>query len=781
MALPAGGHPHLEMIREVPTTKPRPRKINVQRRTPADPRAHGRQLGEYLASVRRTSTIYGEGYDDRHLIKLSLNEFVQPEDLAKASEGVEVVSQEQKKIVLAFATERQLDAFEAKLANLVDGRHVTYRNVIYALKGIDHWTERDRTGWALEQDGFPEDPRFSIDVELWPLARDEHADRERRAFEQWVTAEGGEVLDKITRPYLTLYRIQCDREVADRCLRHRDVRTVDLPPRVGLSLSLLKTPVHALDSIPPPPDGAPGIVVLDSGIVAGHPVLRPAVGDTQDFIAAPGGPAEPEHGTLVAGIALYDDVGTHLENRTFAPQLRLFSGRVFGREVSNDPRLVEHRVEIAVRYFVEKYDCRIFNLSYGDPGRPYRGARVSGLAVTLDALSRELGVLFVVPTGNLVIGPDDVDDSHRADYARYLTEREAGLIDPAPALSALTVGSIARNEQHQGWRGDFDVRPMARRGQPSPFTRAGPSARGAIKPDLVDYGGNLGVEVSSDRHTIQDRFGFGEVSTSHRFAAGHPFAEDSGTSFAAPRVAHLAARLRAALPEASAGLCRALLVAHAKTPEASGALFENDSMTLRHLTGYGRVDRAALFQSVDNCVTLWSEERIENLRNHFYEIPLPDEFWVGGKRRRTVTVALAYSPPPRTTRIDYCGVSMGFKLVVGEALDAVARAFSTEIDREEAPNVPERSTGRDLSATLRSKGTVQASTWTFERPSAELRKKRVFVVVTRKDPTWGARVASVQEGYALAVKIDDREMLISNLYQEVREVLRVRARARATG
>ena len=747
---------------------------------PEDPSAHGKRLAEDLATTRRASEDYVAGYDDRHLIKLSLNEFVPPEDLAKAAEGVEVVSQEQKKIVLAFATEDQLDSFEAKLAHLAKGNQITYPTMIYALEGIHHWTEGDRTGWALKQDGFPPDSRFSIDVELWPSTQEEHGERERRTFVQWVTAEGGEVLDQITRPYLTLYRIRCDRRVADRCLRHRDVRTVDLPPRVGLSLSLLKTPVHALEPIPPPPDGAPGIVVLDSGIVAGHPVLSPAVGDTQDFIAAPAGPAEPEHGTFVAGIALYDDIGACIESRTFAPQLRLFSGCVFGRESQNDPKLVENRVEMAVRYFVEKYGCRTFNLSYGDPGRPYRGGRVSGLAVTLDALSRELGVLFVVPTGNLNIDPGDVDDSHRTDYVRYLTEREAKLIDPAPALSALTVGSIARNEQHQGWRGDFDVRPMARRGQPSPFTRAGPSARGAIKPDLVDYGGNLGVEVSSDRHTVQDRFGLGEVSTSHEFAAGRPFAEDSGTSFAAPRVAHLAARLRAALPEASAGLCRALLVAHAKTPEASSALFENDSIALRNLTGYGRVDRSALFQSVDNCVTLWSEERIENLRNHFYEIPLPDEFWAGRKRRRTVTVALAYSPPPRTTRIDYCGVSIGFKLVVEESLDAVARAFSAEVRREDAPSVPERDAAREVSATLRSKGTVQASTWTFNRPSAELMKKRMFVVVTRKDPTWGARVASVREGYSLAVKIDDREMLISNLYQQVREVLRVRARARAT-
>lgn len=774
------GHPHLEMTREEPTTKPRPRRFTLRRDAPEDPSAHGKRLGENLARVRRAKMNYVAGYDERCLIKLSLNEFVPPEDLAKASADVEVVSQEGKNIVLAFATEGQLDAFEAKLAQLVEGNHVTYRTMIYALEGIDHWTERDRTGWALGRDGFPEAPRFSLDVELWPLSREEDAKRERDAFEEWVTAEGGKILDRVARPYLTLYRIRCDRDVADRCLRHRDVRTVDLPPSAGLSLSLITTPMQSLRPIPPPPEGAPGVAVLDTGIVAGHPVLAPAIGDTQDFVSGGAEAEQRGHGTFVAGIALYDDIGACLDRGTFAPQLRLFSGRIFEAGNRNDPKLMENRVEEAVRYFLENYGCRIFNLSYGDPGRPYRGGRVSGLAVTLDALSRELGVLFVVPTGNFDIDRHDVSDGRWMNYARYLTGRPANLIDPAPALNALTVGSVARHERHEGPQGDFGFRAMARHGEPSPFTRSGPSVRGAIKPDLVDYGGNHSVEVGSDLHMVRGRAGVGEVSTSHDFAVGDPFAEDSGTSFAAPRVAHVAARLLAAVPTASTNLCRALLVAHGRTPAASRALFEGDSTALRNLTGYGQVDQSALFRSMDNCVTLWSDGHIENLRNHFYEIPIPNEFWEGRGRRRTVTVALAYSPPPRTTRIDYCGVSISFKLVVDGSLDAVARAFSAEVDREDAPGVPERAAGRDLSAMVRSKGTAQVSTWTFTRPSVNLRKSRVFVVVTRKDPTWGARVARVREEYSLAVKMDDREMLLSSLYQRVRALLRGRARARTT-
>ena len=185
----------------------------------------------------------------------------------------------------------------------------------------------------------------------------------------------------------------------------------------------------------------------------------------------------------------------------------------------------------------------------------------SGLAVTLDALSRELDVLFVVPTGNYE-GDEDGPANWREDYPEYLTGQSARLLDPAPALNALTVGSLARHERHERWPEDPGYRPVARADQPSPFTRCGPSVNGAVKPDLVDYGGNLLVESRAGDHLSRRTPGAGELSVSNEFGAGRPFAEDSGTSFAAPgaserlAIARLAPTPPADPPAGSGCRCR---------------------------------------------------------------------------------------------------------------------------------------------------------------------------------------------------------------------------------
>src|SRR3546814_4438026 len=48
----------------------------------------------------------------------------------------------------------------------------------------------------------------------------------------------------------------------------------------------------------------------------------------------------------------------------------------------------------------------------------------------------------------------------------------------------------------------------------------------------------------------------------------------------------------------------------------------------------GRVDDRALFRSLDHTVTLRAEERVGNDQHHFFELPLPDSFWDGGRRTR---------------------------------------------------------------------------------------------------------------------------------------------------
>ena len=780
MAHTENGYPHLQLTREEPVTERRPRSGFGSRPPPANVRDHGESLRKRLRTAREGAAANLGGYDKRRLIKVELEDKVQPETVAKALGGIDVVSQEEGTLVLAFATEEELEEFEAKLTSLAAGGTVTYRNVLYALKDLGHWTAEDRMGWALQQDGLPEDETFVLDVELWPLARGDEADRLRGGFEAWLEEEDGQVVDSVRQPYLTVFRIRCSRELAENLLLHRDVRTVDLPPRIGLEDALVFANVKQLNAVSGPPIDAPGIVVLDSGVTAGHPVLAPAVGDAQSFLDGESPDDQHGHGTFVSCIALYNDVANCLSKRSFVPDLRLFSGRVLDQHSKGDTALIENQVEQAVRYFADEYDCRIFNLSYGDLNKPYRGRHVAGLAVTLDALSRDLGVLFVVPTGNFM-GTEDGPDDWYGEYPHYLTGESATLLDPAPALNALTVGSIARHERNEIWPNDPGYRAVARVEQPSPFTRHGPSVNRAIKPDLVDFGGNLMVDVRANGQVMTGRTGVGELSASHTFATSPPFREDSGTSFAAPRVAHAAAIILSALPHASVDLCRALLAAHAKTPDACEHLFAGNGESLRDVTGYGLVDRSALYRSLDDCVTLWAEESIGDRKHHFYEIPIPNEFWSGGTRTREITVSLAYRPDVRTTRIDYRAGRISFKFVQAQSLDEVAKRFDAAVDKDTTEDIGERSSGRMIPEMTRSRGTLQASTWRFTRPSTSVRESSWFVVVTRNDPVWGRNLSSEKESYALTVTLADRlagRLLGSSLYLQARARIEARTRAR---
>ena len=81
------------------------------------------------------------------------------------------------------------------------------------------------------------------------------------------------------------------------------------------------------------------------------------------------------------------------------------------------------------------------------------------------------------------------------------------------------------------------------------------------------------------------------------------------------------------------------------------------------MTGYGLIDRSGLNQSLDERVTLLAEEQIENQQHHFYELPIPPEFWQRGQPPRELTVALAYCPAVRTARMDYRAAIVSCKLV----------------------------------------------------------------------------------------------------------------------
>lgn len=770
---------HLPFSRETPLTERHRRQDKRPRYRPADPQAFGRQLGDKLQRAKQHSEQeQAPGFDDRLLLKIELHEGEQLPDLEQIP-GVEFVSQEDKQVVLAFLDADGLAEVERRLASLARDGQATRAQLLYALEDFDQWSPQDRTGPALRQYGLPETNTFVIDVELWPQERPDRRTAMIENFGNWLTEHEAQSLDTLAQPSLVMLRIRCDRDFLEtQLLRHRDVRTVDLPPRVGVSLELVTTDINTLPDPEPPANDAPAIGVLDSGITSAHPLLNPAVGDAQGYLEPDRDSADQPphwHGTFVAGIALYQDVAQHLQAGRFTPLLRLFSGKVFEDDSNDQTEFVENAVESAVRDLHQQYGCRVFNFSYGDRNKVYDGRHLRGLAYTLDRLSRELGVLFVVPTGNLL--QDELPaDPHNA-YPHYLLNEHSRLLDPATALNVLTVGGITNTSASRDAQRHPDTIEdvaIAVENQPFPATRSGPSVNNAIKPDLVEPAGNLVMMRTCWRTRAT---GLGVLSLNGGFAGGYPFSEDIGTSYAAPQAAHKAARILAELPDASANLLRTLMGAHARWPESSRELLNptnnaEGSETILRLCGYGQTDEEALFRSLDNTVTLYTQDRIQNDRCHFYELPIPEGFWQGGRRARHISVALAYTPDVRTTRLDYRATRLWFTLVTANSLDEVEQAFHR--NREEGKG--ERQYNRWISNDRRKKGTLQVSRWGF---GGTLRNAgRVFVVVTRQDAIW-SQVQEEAEPYALTVVLDDRENNQAQLYAQVQAQLQARARTRA--
>jgi hypothetical protein len=767
---------HLRLGREAPLTERHPRR-HPGVRPPTDPRVHGQRLHDRLEAFREQPAPDVGGFDDRRLLKIRLRAGEKAAPDLNVIPGVEIVSQEDETVVLAFASDQGLQEFESRLATLARDGVVTRKELLYVIEDFERWSPEDRTGHALREQGMPHADTFMLDVELWPQERQDRRRALLDSFFGWLTAQGLARLDSVDQPWLVLLRVRCNREQAEQLLNHRDVRTVDLPPRVGVSVELLLTDVNKLPQVEPPPADAPSIGVLDSGIAGSHPVLGAALGDAQGFLPPRRSPddAEPWHGTFVSGLALYGDVKESIARGRFTPMLRLFSGKVFNHDGLDQTEFVEKAVEAAVRDLREQYGCRIFNFSYGDLNKVYDGRHLRGLAYTLDRLTRELGVLFVVPTGNL--SREDLPDNPREGYPAYLAAEKCRLLDPATALNALTVGGLSLNEAtHDAQRHPETIEDhiLARASQPFPLTRRGPSINGAIKPEVVEDAGNVALMRTGFRLWHQ---GLGVVSLSGGFATGSAFREDIGTSCAAPQLAHKAARLLAELPDATPNLLRALIGAHARWPLACEALLNPQGNVegrseLLNLIGYGKVDDSALHRSLDSVVSLLAEERVGHDSHHFFELPLPASFWAGGRRTREVAVALAYSPAVRTTRLEYRNTRLWFSLVSAVSLDEVTQAFR----RNRAEGMGERSNGRWLPNDTRKCGTLQVSRWMFRQ--ALTNNQKIFVVVTRQDAAWSDSRDS-EEPYALAVVVGDRENANAALYADMRASLEARATARA--
>ena len=232
------------------------------------------------------------------------------------------------------------------------------------------------------------------------------------------------------------------------------------------------------------------------------------------------------------------------------------------------------------------------------------------------------------------------------------------------------MGSIAYGALNAGgWR-TFAPDPS----HPSAFTRTGPAIWSVIKPEVVEYGGdcvrtqNLPVDVQGGG---QIPAACPELVRSTMFPPGPAFDRDeSGTSYAAPKVARLAAELQRLLPDESTLLYRALIVQSARWPSWAEQVLDNlrtnnnltqaqrdlllgqASQIIQYL-GYGVPNEGRATGNTDHRTTLiTSGESLIRARDcNIYQVPVPaqlrspaDEFDI------RIEVTLSYAAQPRRTR-----------------------------------------------------------------------------------------------------------------------------------
>jgi hypothetical protein len=423
--------------------------------------------------------------------------------------------------------------------------------------------------------------------------------------------------------------------------------------------------------------------------------------------------------------------------------------------------------------------ARVINLSLGDPRIPYRGPRPTKLGAIIDQFIRLHKIIVTISTGNYRLWDSQISELTNENYPKTLLEADdSGLLDPAPAALALTVGALCpdRGQGAKPVTEQIDVVPIGGPGKPSPLTRTGPGPMGMIKPELVAPGGSLSVDLLTSRVSSRDPstqvIGAGIAGTADLLAT------DSGTSYAAPLVSNAALRILGRYPQLSANAVRALLLCSAEEMELviEGLTNARIHEQQRRLTGYGRVSAEHAEVSEDHRAVLVGEGEITIDDVHLYAVPVPFTFYRPGGSRR-IAVALAYDPPVRVTRLDYLANHMEIHAYRGASLQQVRDAYTRQQKIEDEEPVELKRFRLDLqpSSKRRGKGAHQFGDKTFHKRLGRTKDDQIIIAVKNIN-RWDA--SGAQQAYALAVVLE-RDRDHAPLYAELRARLEVMAEIEA--
>jgi hypothetical protein len=520
----------------------------------------------------------------------------------------------------------------------------------------------------------------------------------------------------------------------------------------------------------PAPTGNPAVCILDTGVHQAHPLLSHSLAVVDCHTCDPtwGTSDHKGHGTEMAGLALYGNLGAvlestgsitlrhRLESAKFLPPNGTNPEELYGAVTAIASSLVEIQAPERHRVFCLATTADLPIRAAGEPttgiGQPTSwSAAVDALAaghgiartadglVMLDRANARDGRLFVAAAGNI----DDVGDD-------YLTWCDLQPVeDPGHAWNAVTIGAYTDltviPEHETGFRG---WTPLAPRGELSPYSRTSVAFDRAwpMKPDVVVEGGNVARSPAGTDFDWPDSYQ--RLTTKRPTQDARLLTVTRQTSAATAQAAHLAASIMAEYPGLWPETVRALIVHSADWTPAMQARFDGapsrqarDSLRRRYGMGVPSLLRAT--RSAADALTLIAEDsihpydgegRMREMRLH--RLPWPNEVLsdLGATPvRLRVTLSYFIEPNPGrrgwARRYRYQSHGLRFEVRRPTETDDGFRGRINLLAREEgdgrvatASDAAEWLFGPDL----RSSGSIHSDIW--EGTAADLARRGVIAV-----------------------------------------------------
>jgi len=418
------------------------------------------------------------------------------------------------------------------------------------------------------------------------------------------------------------------------------------------------------------------ITILDTGVNNGPRLIGPILDDVNRLTVDPNWGINDSlgHGTNMAGVAVYGNLNSILENKfQISIHHQLESIKIlhpdYPSAYNKFPLITLDAVNRAILNNPE--NKRIFCMAVTtdfqvDFGKP------SAYSAVLDSIifgdDPDDKKLFVVSAGNV---------REEYNWKNYPTSNlNLSVESPAQSWNAISVGAYTEKVLP-------DVNTVAQKFQLSPHSTTSSSwdSNWPIKPEVVFEGGNLIRLESGDVEGHDDL----EVLTVSRSSVRNYFTTMNATSSATAFAANFLAKIRDVYPEAWEETLRALMIHSSSWTQEMITQFNidvnrvGDVLRLLKIVGYGVPNFAKAIECKSNYLTFISEQTIQPYKLdgtvktnqiHYYEFPWPREILEElGTADVTLRVTLSYFIEPNpgdrgyTTKYAYQSTALKFSLI----------------------------------------------------------------------------------------------------------------------